>query len=316
MENYKTGKILMVRPICFGYNEETAVNNHYQKNSNKSDYEIQKNALIEFDNMVEKLRNTGIEVKILQDTKIPYTPDSIFPNNWFSTHSNNITILYPMFAKNRRLERREDLYDFFENAQELKILDYSNLENENIFLEGTGSLVLDRKNKKAYCSLSERANEKLLDIFCEDMGYKKMVFQSYQTINSERKLIYHTNVMMAIAENYAIICADAIDDISERENILKELKNDGKEIIYISEKQVENFLGNAIELKNKEGRSILVMSLRAFKSLELEQKNIIEKYSEILSVDVSTIEDHGGGSARCMIAELFCCFVLTANFAM
>ncbi|WP_022818832.1 citrulline utilization hydrolase CtlX [Fusobacterium russii] len=305
MKKFKTDKILMVRPICFGYNEETAINNYYQKNSNKSAFEIQKQALNEFDNMVEKLQNLGLNVKVLQDTKTPYTPDSIFPNNWFSTHSENTVILYPMFAKNRRLERREEIYDFFENTNELKILDYSNLENENIFLEGTGSLVLDRKNKKAYCSLSERANEKLLDIFCEDMNFKKIAFHSYQTVNSERKAIYHTNVMMAIAENYAIVCADAIDDIKERELVLKELEKDKKEIILISEKQVENFLGNAIELINRDNISILVMSARAFKTLSLEQKNIIEKYSVILPVDVSTIEEHGGGSARCMIAELY-----------
>ncbi|MDO4690194.1 MAG: arginine deiminase-related protein [Fusobacterium sp.] len=305
MEKFITNKILMVRPICFAYNEETAVNNHYQKNSNKSGLEIQRQALIEFDNMVEKLKNNGIDVKILQDTELPYTPDSIFPNNWFSTHSNNLTILYPMFAKNRRLERREDIYDFFDNKKEIKILDYSNLENENIFLEGTGSLVLDRKNKKAYCSLSERADERLLDIFCNDMSYKKIAFHSYQTVKGERKLIYHTNVMMAIAENYALICADAIDDANEREKVLDELKNDRKEIIYISEKQVENFLGNAIELKNKDNQSILVMSLTAFNSLTVEQKENIEKYSLILAVDVSTIEEHGGGSARCMIAELY-----------
>lgn len=305
MEKFITNKILMVRPICFAYNEETAVNNHYQKNSNKSGLEIQRQALIEFDNMVEKLKNNGIDVKILQDTELPYTPDSIFPNNWFSTHSNDLTILYPMFAKNRRLERREDIYDFFDNKKEIKILDYSNLENENIFLEGTGSLVLDRKNKKAYCSLSERADERLLDIFCNDMSYKKIAFYSYQTVKRERKLIYHTNVMMAIAENYALICADAIDDVNEREKVLDELKNDRKEIIYISEKQVENFLGNAIELKNKDNQSILVMSLTAFNSLTVEQKESIEKYSLILAVDVSTIEEHGGGSARCMIAELY-----------
>lgn len=305
MEKFKTDKILMVRPVCFGYNEETAINNYYQKNSDKSASEIQKQALIEFDNMVQKLENLGVNVKVLQDTQIPYTPDSIFPNNWFSTHSDNTVILYPMFAKNRRMERREEIYDFFENSNELKILDYSNLENENIFLEGTGSLVLDRKNKKAYCSLSERADEKLLDIFCEDMNFKKIAFHSYQTVNSERKPIYHTNVMMAIAENYAIICADAIDDIKERDLVLKELKNDKKELILISERQVENFLGNAIELKNKDNVSVLVMSAKAFNALSLEQKNIIEKYSVILPVDVSTIEEHGGGSARCMIAELY-----------
>lgn len=305
MERYKTNKVLMVRPVAFGFNEETAVNNHYQKKGNLSNYEIQEKALFEFDEMVSKLKNIGIDVKILQDTKTPHTPDSIFPNNWFSTHSDNTVILYPMFAKNRRLERREDLYDIFENINEIKTLDYSQLENEGVFLEGTGSLVLDRKNKKAYCSLSERADERLLNIFCDDMGYKKIDFRSYQTVDTKRKLIYHTNVMMSIAENYAILCADAIDNKEERQKVIDELKANKKEIVYISEEQVENFLGNAIELKNKDGVSILVMSSTAYNILTEKQKNIIEKYSVILPVDVKTIEKYGGGSARCMIAELF-----------
>lgn len=305
MERYKTNKVLMVRPVAFGFNEETAVNNHYQKKGNLSNYEIQEKALFEFDEMVSKLKNIGIDVKILQDTKTSHTPDSIFPNNWFSTHSDNTVILYPMFAKNRRLERREDLYDIFENINEIKTLDYSQLENEGVFLEGTGSLVLDRKNKKAYCSLSERADERLLNIFCDDMGYKKIDFRSYQTVDTKRKLIYHTNVMMSIAENYAILCADAIDNKEERQKVIDELKANKKEIVYISEEQVENFLGNAIELKNKDGVSILVMSSTAYNILTEKQKNIIEKYSVILPVDVKTIEKYGGGSARCMIAELF-----------
>lgn len=305
VEKFKTNKILMVRPAAFGFNEETAVNNHYQKKGNLKNNEIQEKALFEFDEMVGKLKNMGIDVKILQDTKIPHTPDSIFPNNWFSTHSDNTVVLYPMFAKNRRLERREDLYDFFENINEIKTLDYSQLENENVFLEGTGSLVLDRKNKKAYCSLSERADERLLDIFCDDMGYKKIDFHSYQTVDTKRKLIYHTNVMMSIAENYAILCADAIDNKEEREKVIDELKSNKKEIIYISEEQVEKFLGNALELRNKDGVSILVMSAMAYSSLTEKQKNSIEKYSLILPVDVRTIEKYGGGSARCMIAELF-----------
>ena len=187
MKKNITNKILMVRPISFAFNEQTAVNNHYQKLDNKPAQEIQNNALIEFDNMVEKLKKIGIDVRVMQDTKELHTPDSIFPNNWFSTHYSNTVVLYPMFAENRRLERTDNLYDYFDKADDLNIVDYSNLEKENIFLEGTGSLVLDRKNKKAYCSLSQRANEKLLDIFCEDAGYKKIAFHSYQTVDGKRK---------------------------------------------------------------------------------------------------------------------------------
>ena len=183
MKKNITNKILMVRPISFAFNEQTAVNNHYQKRDNKPVQEIQNKALIEFDNMVEKLKKVGINVKVMQDTKEPHTPDSIFPNNWFSTHYSNTVVLYPMFAENRRLERTDTIYDYFDRVDNLNIVDYSSLEKENIFLEGTGSLVLDRKNKKAYCSLSERADEKLLDIFCEDAGYKKIAFHSYQTVD-------------------------------------------------------------------------------------------------------------------------------------
>ena len=305
MKKNITNKILMVRPALFAFNEETAVNNYYQKRDNKTVQEIQNSALIEFDKMVEKLKNIGIDVKVIQDTKEPHTPDSIFPNNWFSTHYSNTVVLYPMFAENRRLERTDRIYEFFDNIDNLNVVDYSSLEKENIFLEGTGALVLDRKNKKAYCSLSQRANEKLLDIFCEDASYKKIAFHSYQTINGERKAIYHTNVMMAIGENYAILCSDSIDNLEERANVIKELEKDNKEIVYISEKQVESFLGNAIELVNNEGVNICVMSTTAYLALTDEQKSIIEKYDVILPVDVHTIEKYGGGSARCMIAELF-----------
>lgn len=304
MEKFKTSKVLMVRPICFGYNEETAVNNYYQQNDGAESNEIQKKALAEFDNMVEKLKTYGVNVKVLQDTKDPYTPDSIFPNNWFSTHENTV-VLYPMFAKNRRLERREDIYDFMTPTGELRKIDYSKAEEKSIFLEGTGSLVLDRENKKAYCSLSPRADEKLLDDFCKDLGYKKIAFSSYQTVNGERKLIYHTNVMMAMGEKYAILCADCIDDKTEREKVIAELKENGKDIVYITEEQVQNFLGNAIELENNKGESLCIMSSTAYNALTADQKNTIEKYSIIVPVDVSTIEKYGGGSARCMIAELY-----------
>ncbi len=309
MNSYITNKILMVRPVCFGFNEETAVNNYYQKKDGKSPFEIQNDALFEFDNMVKILLENKIDVKVIEDTKEPHTPDSIFPNNWFSTHDKNTVVLYPMFAKNRRGERREDIYDFAKNPNNINILDYSRLEEENIFLEGTGSLVLDRKNMKAYCSISERANEQLLDIFCNDFGYKKVAFHSYQTIKlnnkEERKAIYHTNVMMAMGEKFVIICLDSIDNIREKEDVIRELEANNKEIIKISEKQVENFLGNALELKNKNEESITVMSLTAYKTLTEKQKLTLEKYTKIVPVDVSTIEKYGGGSARCMIAELF-----------
>lgn len=304
MQSHITGKVLMIRPVCFGYNEETAVNNYYQKKDTKSSREIQEEALEEFDTMVEVLRKYKIEVKVLEDTLQPYTPDSIFPNNWFSSHENGSIVLYPMFAENRRLERREDIYDFF-NEDKMNILDYSPLEKEEIYLEGTGSLVLDRKNRKAYCSLSKRADERLLDIFCQDLGYQKIAFHSYQTVEMERKEIYHTNVMMSVGEKFAILCADSIDNLEERAKVIASLEEDGKEIIFITEEQVEHFLGNALELKNEEGVHLCIMSATAEKILTEEQRKSLEKYAVIIPVKVSTIEKYGGGSARCMLAELY-----------
>lgn len=303
-KKYLTSKICMVRPVNFGYNEETAVNNYYQKKDGKSFEEIQSKALKEFDDMVQILKEQGIDVKVLEDTKEPYTPDSIFPNNWFSTHAEGKVVLYPMFAKNRRLERREDIYEFLD-SHSLEIVDYSPLEAEGVYLEGTGSLVLDRKNKKAYCSISQRADELLLDIFCKDFKYTKVAFHSFQTVAGERKPIYHTNVMMAIGEKFAILCADCIDNLSERNKVIEELKQDRKEIILITEEQVEHFLGNALELVNKTGQHFCVLSSTAYASLREEQKQQLEKYVTLAPVDVSTIEKYGGGSARCMIAELY-----------
>lgn len=304
MKAHITGKVLMIRPIHFAYNEETAVNNYYQKKDLKSPKEIQEEALKEFDTMVEVLRKHKIEVKVLEDSLQPHTPDSIFPNNWFSSHENGTVVLYPMFAKNRRLERREEIYELLDENQ-LNILDYSKLEEEGIYLEGTGSLVLDRKHRKAYCSLSERANEELLDIFCQDLAYEKIAFHSYQTVQGKRKEIYHTNVMMTVGEKFALLCAEAIDKREERKRVIASLEKDGKEIIFITEEQVEHFLGNALEVKNTDGVHLCIMSLSAYQVLTEEQKQILEKYAVIVPVKISTIEKYGGGSARCMLAELY-----------
>ncbi|KID48433.1 amidinotransferase [Fusobacterium necrophorum subsp. funduliforme B35] len=304
MKSYITGKVLMIRPVHFAYNEETAVNNYYQKKDLKSPKEIQEEALKEFDTMVEVLRKNKVEVKVLEDRLQPYTPDSIFPNNWFSSHENGTVVLYPMFAENRRLERREEIYELLDENQ-VNILDYSKLEEEGIYLEGTGSLVLDRKNRKVYCSLSQRADERLLDIFCQDLAYEKIAFHSYQTVQGKRKEIYHTNVMMSVGEKFALLCVEAIDKREERERVVASLEEDGKEIIFITEEQVEHFLGNALEIRNAEGVHLCVMSLSAYQILTEEQKQILEKYVVIVPVRVSTIEKYGGGSARCMLAELY-----------
>ena len=301
-----TNSILMIRPINFGYNEETAQDNHYQikdsiiKNSNKS-------AQKEFDNMVNNLRQNGISVHVFQDDEKDYTPDSIFPNNWVSFHENGDLGLFPMYAENRRLERRQEVLEFLENEGFTisNIVDYSSAESENKFLEGTGSMILDRENRVAYCSISNRSNEDLFIEFCEDFEFTPVLFNSFQTVGNKRLPIYHTNVMMCIATDYVIICLDSIDDKNQRKNVSDFINQSEKKLIEISEKQVESFAGNMLELVNKNNESVLVMSKSAEDSLNQNQKNIITNYSRIVSCDINTIEVCGGGSARCMMAEIF-----------
>lgn len=303
-----TDTILMVRPISFRMNEQTAVNNYYQKVlKNVTQESVQEQAEKEFDTFVEKLRNIGIKVIVMQDTKTPDTPDSIFPNNWISFHENGDVALYPMFALNRRLERREDVLELVEKEGFVinNIVDYTSAEDEGVFLEGTGSLLLDRQNRKAYCALSPRADEDLLIEFCEDFDYTPVVFNANQTVNGERLEIYHTNVMMCLAENFAVICLDCIDDKRERKNVLRHLKEDGKEVIAITEDQVANFAGNMLEVQNHKNEKFMIMSHAAHQSLTVKQLAAIEKHCEILSSSLDTIEACGGGSARCMMAEVF-----------
>ena len=303
-----TNTILMVRPINFRMNEETAVNNHYQKViDNLLPATVNAKAQEEFDAYVMKLKNVGINVIVVADTTEFDTPDALFPNNWISFHENGTVAIYPMFAKNRRLERREDILDILE-AEGCKIenvIDYSSAEDEGVFLEGTGSLVLDRLNRKAYCALSERADEDLFIEFCEDFEYTPVIFTAYQTTEEERKVIYHTNVMMCLAETFAVICLACIDDKKERKNVLKHLKEDGKEVIDITESQVNNFAGNMLQVKGKNDELYLIMSEAAYNSLNQSQISRIEKHCKIVYSSLDTIEACGGGSARCMMAEVF-----------
>jgi len=301
-----TNSILMIRPINFGYNQETANDNHYQiknsiiKNSNES-------AQNEFDNMVKNLKQNGISVHVFQDDENDYTPDSIFPNNWISFHENGDVGLYPMYAKNRRLERRPEVLKFLEEEGFgiENIVDYSGAESENKFLEGTGSMILDRENRVAYCSISNRSNEDLFIEFCEDFEFTPVLFNSFQSVGNDRLPIYHTNVMMCVATDYVIICLDSIDDNKQRKNVSDFINDSGKKLIEISENQVESFAGNMLELVNDKGESVLVMSKSAEDSLNKNQKNTITNHSLIVSCDINTIEVCGGGSARCMMAEIF-----------
>ena len=303
-----TNNILMIRPIGFRMNEETAVNNYYQKVlDNMLPETVNTKAQKEFDDYVEKLRGIGVNVVVVDDTKETDTPDSIFPNNWVSFHENGDVGLYSMFAENRRLERREDILETLEEKGFVinRIVDYTDAEKEEVFLEGTGSVILDRVNRKAYCALSPRANEDLFIEFCEDFEFFPIVFTSNQTINGERKAIYHTNVMMCIGETFAVICLSSIDDKKERKNVIKHLKEDGKEIITITESQVNNFAGNMLQVKGANDELYLIMSQAAYDSLTTNQIKALKEHTNILSSSLDTIEACGGGSARCMMAEVF-----------
>lgn len=297
----------MIRPAQFRMNEQTAVNNYFQSQTGLTPKEVVTKAQQEFDAYVAVLRSKGVQVTVVQDTEDPDTPDALFPNNWVSFHSDGTVVLYPMFAENRRLERREAILEILEEDGFLisEVMDYTAAENENIFLEGTGSLLLDRVNKKAYCALSVRAHEDLFIEFCEDFEYTPVIFNALQTVGDKRLPIYHTNVMMCLAESFAVICLDSIDDKKERKNVLSHLKADGKEVIAISEAQMHAFAGNMLQLLGSNDTPYLVMSTTAYQSLTREQLSKIQAHCEIIHSDLHTIETAGGGSARCMMAEVF-----------
>jgi hypothetical protein len=288
-------------------NEQTAVNNYFMEDIDLKNNAINQKAQEEFDAFVIALKNKGVNVIVVDDTKEPDTPDSIFPNNWISFHANGVVGVYPMFAENRRNERREDIFEILEkNGFKIKnIIDYTSAEEEGLFLEGTGSILMDRVNKKAYCALSQRADEDLFIEFCEDFDCFPVIFTANQSVEGKRLPIYHTNVMMALAENFAIICPDSIDDKKERKNVLDHLKNGGKEIISITEKQMHHFAGNMLQVLGGEGKKYMVMSTAAFNSLTPKQIAQIENHCPILHSSLDTIETCGGGSARCMMAEVF-----------
>lgn len=306
MKKQITDTVLMIRPVRFRTNEETIVNNYFQKGINITQEEINRKAQQEFDMLVQKLREVGVHVIQVEDIYEQDTPDSIFPNNWISFHNNGDVAIYPMFAENRRRERREDILDIVEEAgfEIENVFDYTEAEDEGIFLEGTGAMVLDRIHRKAYCALSPRASEELFIEFCEDFEYTPVIFRAFQKTDGELKPIYHTNVMMALGRTFAIVCLDTIEDKKERKNVLNHLKEDKKEIITISREQVDYYAGNMLEVKGKE-HSYLVMSQTAYESLTPQQIEAIERHTQILYSDLSTIEICGGGSARCMLAEVF-----------
>ena len=304
MRSQTTSNILMIRPVNFGFNQETAESNAFQnaefgkQNKDKS----QQIALGEFDEMVSQLRKSGVNVIVVDDTIQPYTPDSIFPNNWVSFHGNGSVITYPMQAENRRLERREDLIQqlsetFYINRR----IDLSGFEADNKFLEGTGSMVLDRKFKIAYACLSPRTDDEVLKEFSSQMNYEIVTFNA---VDESGKQIYHTNVVMCIGDMFAVICLEAIPDLDEKLLVRNSLEQSGKRVVEISLEQMNQFAGNMLEIKSQKGQKMLVMSSSAYHSLTQKQIIILNEYCTIYHFDLSMIEGNGGGSARCMMAEI------------
>jgi hypothetical protein len=303
-----TSEIFMIRPKHFNFNSETAKNNHFQKEEKTlKNKEILQNAISEFEELVKKIKKKNIKVEIFEDREDIITTDSIFPNNWISLHKDGKIYLYPMFSEIRRKEKRIDIINSYRNDGYLvnETIDLSKYEKENKFLEGTGSMVLDRENKLCYAAISERTSREVLNKFCETSGYEAIAFKSYQTLENKRKEIYHTNVMMCIADKYVIICLDSIDNINERKSVIKKLIESKKEIIKINEKQCNNFAGNMLQVKNNQNKKFLIMSKSAYNSLTKEQLKLITSHNEIIYSSLDTIEKLGGGSARCMITENF-----------
>lgn len=299
-----SGNILMIRPAGFQYNHETAASNAFQQTlEGLSPHELQDKALAEFDAFVTKLRIHDIRVTVIQDTPEPPKPDAIFPNNWISMQANGIVYLYPMNTPNRRLERRDEILEELEKQYEIRqVIDLSESEQEGRFLEGTGSIIFDHPNQTGYACISPRTDKDLFIAHCEQLGYHHIYFHS---ADKNGKAVYHTNVMLTIGDGFAVVCLESIHDEAERQMLADKLESSGHEIIEISEEQMLQFAGNMLEVKNSQGQPYLVMSESAFRSLNEGQLAQIEKFACILMVSIPTIETIGGGSARCMMAEIF-----------
>ena len=296
-----TSHLLMIKPVNFSFNAETAVNNSFQIPSGEKN--IQEKAQMEFESFIQKLKDNHIDVTVVEDTPEPYTPDSIFPNNWISFHEDGSICLYPMFAQNRRMERKPTVLSAI--AEKFRIHqthDFTSNEDRHLFLEGTGSMVLDRENKIAYACLSPRTHATVLEAFCNKMNYQPVAFTSVDVAGDP---IYHTNVMMCVADEYVIICLESIKDMKEKERVIKQIQDTNKKIIAISFDQMNQFAGNMLQVHNSVGQRFLVMSSQAYHALKADQIKEIEQFNPIIHSDIKTIETNGGGSARCMMAEIF-----------
>ena len=296
--------VCMVRPCNFGFNYQTAESNAFQqKPSDIHSEEIQRRALEEFDTFVDLLQQAGIRVSVFEDQPQPYTPDSIFPNNWISSHIDGKVIVYPLLAPNRRLEKRQDIISFFLNQHtHPQLIDWSYFEEEGRFLEGTGSMIMDRINQVAYACISPRTNPEMIRLFCETFECRAVLFHAVDTSGVE---IYHTNVMMALGAEFAVVGLDTLSNEQERKILIEEIQQSGREIVSLSMDQIQAFAGNMLELRNNKGKSYLVLSKRAFDSLNRQQIATLQNYSELLVIPLDVIETYGGGSVRCMLAEVF-----------
>jgi len=298
-----TDTVLMVRPAAFSFNAETAANNFFQSHPSESSDVLQQKALVEFDAMVDTLRNHGIEVVVIEDTPEPLKRDAIFPNNWFSTNRVGIVSVFPMQAQSRRLEKRDDIIESLAKRFEVTdVQDWSEFEAEAQYLEGTGSMVMDHQNKIVYACLSPRTHKTVVEKFAAANGYRAMMFTAHDL---EGREIYHTNVMMCIGEGFAVLCPKAITDHDERVAVAQLLEITGHQNIYITHEQMNAFAGNMLHLKNKRGEKFIVLSQTAFSSLEDEKKEQLSKHGKLLPIKVPTIEKVEGGSVRCMMAEIF-----------
>jgi hypothetical protein len=295
----------MVRPHSFGFNPETAASNSFQQTSERPGQEIQATAVSEFDRMVQTLEDAGVNVMVFEDTELPIKPDAVFPNNWVSSHADGTVCLYPMESANRRAERRLDIVESLSqdfNFFVREIIDFSSSEAHGLFLEGTGSMVLDRTNRVAYAAQSSRTHMDLLAEFGQKADYDLCIFEA---IDSAGDAIYHTNVMMSIGDKFVVVCADSIGEPSTREAVLTRLEATGRDVIEISVPQLAQFAGNIIEVEAAPGSSLIVMSRTAHRAMTAEQLERLGRCGRVLPVQIDTIEQIGGGSVRCMIAEVF-----------
>jgi hypothetical protein len=305
MRQQTTSHILMVRPANFAFNEETAANNAFQSRDGKlSADEMRQKAVREFDDFVKKLREAGVQVIVAEDSATPAKPDAVFPNNWVTFHQEGFVVTYPMFAPTRRRERREEVIEEIlqKGFSSKNHIHLEEEESKNRFLEGTGSIIFDHQNRLAYACLSPRTDADLLENLCQKIGYQKVVFHAVDANGQE---IYHTNVMMALGETFVVICLDSVRDPAERKMLEEKFRETDKEIVDITLAQMNAFAGNMLQVRNAAGETILVMSEQAYRSLTPLQIKALEKHTRLLYSPIETIETYGGGSARCMMAEIF-----------